>query len=299
MKRYFPFLHTLEAKTRAALEDFRVKVGLRVLYILLSSYGTYAMIQEYPTPIFRGWTALLIIFFYIVNALFALAISDREIKICWLFLRSFSTWRFFYAFYAVYPQHFLRLSSIIIGAVFYGYLNRENGGLDRKAYTALCLSLFLVASDTPNLRKIFWTGENARMAQIILGVGAIALLVGWQFYRWLALVVLYFATDALLLASFIPANTTDRFQLWTVAASTPCLIVYHFASEKGLASYFAIIYAILQTLIVRPNSPTDDVLAVRTSFTCAIAILLEVFIHGLTPVFAVLFICTLLYMVLT
>lgn len=295
----FPFLVALETKFFAALADFRVKVGLRVLYILLSSYGTYAMIQEHPKPIFRGWTAFFIVLFYIINALFALAISDREIKICWLFLRSFSTWRFFYAFYSVYPQHFLRLSAILGGSIFYAYLNRDNGGLDRKAYTALCLSLFLVASDTPRLRKIFWTGENSTMAQIILGVGALALLVGWQFYRWLALVLLYFTNDALLLASFIPTETGDRLQIWTIAASTPSLLVYHFASQKGLVSYFAIIYAILQLLIVRPNSPTPDILAVRTSFTCAIAILLEVFVHGITGVFAVLTVCTLLYMVLT
>lgn len=295
----FPFLTTLETKLYAALADFRVKVGLRVLYILLSSYGTYAMIQEHPKPIFRGWTAFFIVLFYIVNALLALAISDREIKICWLFLRSFSTWRFFYAFYSVYPQHFLRLSAILGGSIFYAHLNRANGGLDRKAYTALCLSLFLVASDTPRLRKIFWTGENSTMAQIILGVGALALLVGWQFYRWLALVLLYFTNDALLLASFIPTETGDRLQIWTIAASTPSLLVYHFASQKGLVSYFAIIYAILQLLIVRPNSPTPDILAVRTSFTCAIAILLEVFVHGITGVFAVLTVSTLLYMVLT
>lgn len=137
------------------------------------------------------------------------------------------------------------------------------------------------------------------MAQIILGVGALALLVGWQFYRWLALVLLYFTNDALLLASFIPTETGDRLQIWTIAASTPSLLVYHFASQKGLVSYFAIIYAILQLLIVRPNSPTPDILAVRTSFTCAIAILLEVFVHGITGVFAVLTVSTLLYMVLT
>lgn len=295
----FPFLTVLESKAHTALADFRVKVGLRITYILLSSYGSYAMIQEHPKPIFRGWTAIFIIFLYLINALLALAISDREIKICWLFLRSFSTWRFFYAFYSVYPQHFLRLSAIIAGSAFYAYLNRDNGGLDRKAYTALCLSLILVASDTPRLRKIVWTGENSIFVQIILGVGSLALLVGWQFYRWLALLILYFANDALLLASFIPANTADRIQLWSIAASTPCLLVYHFASEKGLVSYFAIIYAIVQLLVVRQNSPTDDILAVRTSFTCAIALLLEVFVHGLTGIFAVLFLCTLLYLLLT
>jgi len=295
----FPFLAIFESKLYAALADFRVKVGLRVLYIILSSYGTFAMIQEYPKPIFRGWTALLIIFGYIINALLALAISDRELKLCWLFLRSFSTWRFFYAFYSVYPQHFLRISAVIAGSAFYAYLNKENGGLDRKAYTALCLSLILVASDTPRLRKVVWTGENSLFVQIILVVGSLALLVGWQFYRWLALVILYFANDALLMASFIPANTIDRMQLWSVAASTPCLLVYHFASEKGLVSYFAIVYAILQLLIVRPNSPTPDILAVRTTFTGAIALLLEMFVNGLSGAFAVLFICTLLYLVLT
>ncbi|KAK9899253.1 hypothetical protein P389DRAFT_46206 [Cystobasidium minutum MCA 4210] len=299
LKSLFPFLNTLETNFYAALADFRVKVGLRVLYILLSSYGTYAIIREHPTPIFRGWTAFFIVLFYIVNALLALAISDREIKITWLFLRSFSTWRFFYAFYSIYPQHFLRLAAILGGSVFYAYLNRENGGLDRKAYTALCLSLFLVASDTPRLRKIFWTGENAKMAQIILGVVSVALLVGWQFYRWLALLLLYFTNDALLMASFVLANTGDRLQLWSIAASTPCLLVYHFASQRGLISYFAIVYAVVQLFIVRPNSPTPDILAVRTSFTCAIAILLEVFVHGITGVFAVLTISTLLYVTLT
>lgn len=299
LKSFFPFLVVLDKKAAAALADFRVKVGLRVLYIILSSYGTYAMIQEYSEPIFRGWTALLIVLGYIINALTALAISDREIKICWLFLRSFSTWRFFYAFYTVYPQHFLRLAAIIAGSAFYAYLNKENGGLDRKAYTALCLSIILVASDTPRLRKIVWTGENSIFIQIILVVGSLALLVGWQFYRWFALLILYFANDALLMASFIPANTADRIQLWSIAASSPCLLVYHFASEKGLVSYFAIVYAVLQLLLVRPNSPTPDILAVRTTFTFAIALLLEVFVNGFTGVFAVLFACTALYLLLT
>lgn len=296
----FPFLANLETKAVTALADYRVKVALRVIYIILSSYGTYGMMRESNKTIFRGgWNAFFIIIGYIINALFALAISDREVKIIWLFLRSFSTWRFFYAFYSVYPQHFLRLAAIIAGSGFYAYLNKENGGLDRKAYTALCLSLVLVATDTPRLRKIVWTGENSIFFQAILVIGSLALLVGWQFYRWLALVILYFANDALLMASFIPANTIDRIQMWSVAASSPCLLVYHFTSEKGLVSYFAIVYTIIQLLIVRPNSPTPDTLAVRTTFTFAIGLLLEVFVNGLTGIFAVLFMFTAAYLIFT
>lgn len=273
------------------------------MYVILSSYGSVAMIRESPTPIFRGWTALLLSVLFIINAIVALAISNRELKLIWLFLRSFSTWRFFLAFYRVYPEHALRLSAIGIGTAIYAYingvLNNSSASLDRKAYIALAVSLFLVASDTPRLRNAVWTGENARVVQLVLGVCTVASLGGFYVYRWIALVGLYFANDALLMASFVPSEASDRFQLWVIAGSTPSTLVYHFTSAKGLPSYFSLIYVLSVLAIARANSPNPDVKAVRTSFACAVAILNEVFVHGMTGMAGFLFFTSLLYLVFT
>jgi len=284
----------LNDKWSKLLEDFRFQVFLRLSYILLSTFGSISMIREHPTPIFRGWNILFIILFLLINAVLALATSNRELKLCWLFLRSFSTYHFFWAMIQLYPEHAIRVAIIATVASIYGYYS----DFDRKAITALIASLVLVATDTPKLRKYVWKGEKSQDIQIGLGVLIISMLGGWRIYRWFALIGMYIANSALLMADFTPnVGQADLHQFWVASAMTPMTVLYHLVSKNGLPSYFGFIYLATMLILIRANVPNPGIKIVRTMLMCGLATLLELFAFGLGGRFVVFTIMTLVYLI--
>lgn len=289
-----PFIARTAERWEKLLEDYRFQVAIRIAYVILSTIGTTCMIREHPTPVMRGWNIVFIITFFILNALIGLVISNREVKLLWLFLRSFSTWRFLYVVYEVYPQHTLRTLAIISVFSVYGYYL----DFDRKAVTALVASVLLVASDTPKLRGHVWKGERAREVQIALGAFVLSILGGWRIYRWFALTGIYLANSALLMADFVPsAGQAELHQIWVAAATTPSAIVYHLFSEKGLPSYFGFIYLAIMLLLLRANVPNDGIVIVRSMLIFGLTTLLELFAFGMGARFVVFLILTLIYLV--
>ena len=256
----------------------------------------YAMIQEHPHRIFYGFNAFFIIFFFLLNALVAFTISNREIKITWVFLRSFSSWRFFLAFFQVYPTHAYRLSAIAAVASLYAYFLPW----DRTASIALTASLVLLGSDTPKLRKIVWQGENSRLVQFGLMGCAAVFLGGFRVYRWAALAVLYVAQNLLLGATdFMPsASQADLHQIWFASASIPTILVYHFTSIDGASCWTSIVYTLLFLVLLRPNSPGRDLKLVRTLTVAGSGVLLELVLFGIGARFAFLLVTLVIYALL-
>lgn len=263
-----------------------MQLALRATYLLLSSYGSYAMIQEHPHRVFYGFNAFMIILFFILNALIAFTISNRELRIVFVTLRSFSSWRFILAFFQVYPTHAYRLTAIGITASVYAYFRPW----DRAASIALAACLVLLGSDTPKLRKIVWEGENSRLVQVVLAGCAAVFLGGFWIYRWAALAVLYIAQNILLGATdFTPSvNQADLHQFWLASASVPLILVYHFASPAGASRWTAVVYAVFFLPILRANATSRDVKLVRTLTVAASAVLLELVLFGVGTRFAIL-----------
>lgn len=290
----YPPLARAAEKWDQLLEDFRFQVFLRIAYVLLSTIGMIGMIREHPEPVMRGWNVVFIVLFFIVNAVVGLVISNREVKLLWLFLRSFSTWQFLYFVYETYPQHTLR--TLFIACLFsvYSYYLE----FDRKAMTALVASLLLVASDTPKLRKYVWKGERAREVQFGLATLVLSILGGWKIYRWFALIGIYLANSALLMADFIPsAGQAELHQMWLAAATTPSAIIYHLFSSDGLPSWFGFVYLALMLLFLRSNVPNEGIVIVRSMLICGLTTLLELFAFGIGARFVVFTIISLVYLI--
>jgi len=256
----------------------------------------YAMIREHPTRVFQGWNTVLISFGFLLNALLALVCSNRDVKISWVFIRSVTSWRFFWALVSIYPQHCLRAGIIGSIAALYSYYFT----FDRKASIALISSLALVLSDTPALRKIIWQGEHKASIQIILAFLLVVFLAGWKLYRWFALIGIFFLNDMLLTTEFHPnIGKGERIQTWVASAGMPMLLVYHYACPTGLPSYASPIYLVITFPFIRAYSPNDGTKIVRTGFAISMAIGLELFLSGISSKTVLLVLGLVVYLLVT
>ena len=256
-----------------------MQVILRISYILLSSYGMYAVIQEAASTVFYGWNALLISLLFLLNVLLSLAVSNRELRICWVFIRNVTNWRFLYLYAGRNNIYLVFRLTVIVGTV---YLYAYFFSFDRKAFTALVASLGLVISDTPTIRKHAWISKNKSFLKRSLAAVGIVILGGWRIYRWFALIGLYIGNDALLLPNFMSIEGQfARHQHWLASAALPVILVYQTVSPNGLPSYTTSFYIFILLLFLCPNSPSRSIKKMRTMMICALGALLELFLFGM------------------
>lgn len=267
------------SKLKELFSSFRVQLGCRIGYAFLSTIGMICMIRESPTPIFRGWTAFFLVLLLLVNILLSLVASNREIRLVWLFLRSFSSWRFIWALYQLYPSHCIRAVTTASVAGIYVYYY---GQVDRQVLTAAAASFALLACDTPPLRKRVWEGESSRTYQVIGGLAGLALLFGWRIYRWFALAGFYAFNYSLLMSDFVPsAGPAELHQFWLAAVAGPSSILYHIIHERGLPTWWSPSYLLFMGIILRARCANDGIKTIRTTLLAGVAMMMEVWAFGL------------------
>ena len=278
------------------LDNRPLQIAVRLFYIPISSYGAYKLIQEQPQSIFYGWRAWLITLGFVLNGIIALLSSNAELYVAWAFIRTTTNRTYLLAGYEKYPQQTHRLAGIAICAYVYNAI--FSFSWSKLSTTALVVSVFLVASDTPSGRALLWTRERRDKTALVLGFAILTFVGGWRVYRWPVLLAAYLDTVALLSTEIHPtADKIALHQFWLACAALPSVVIVSAYRPEGVPWYSTLMLLGIMLAALRSPTATSDMVTVRQGSIVALTALLELYARGFTYSFLLQAIGLLIYVV--